>query len=183
MLMAIMDMLAMAMPATAVTAEAATVEEMAEVEMAEAETAGTVLIRGSCHCGNVQMELRWNGDPPEIPARACTCSFCVKHGGVWTSQPHARLRIRMADAQQVRTYAFGTRTASFHVCSQCGVVPFVSCAIDGRTYAVVNVNALDGVDPAWLRRSPSNFDGEVVESRLARRQRNWIADVRVEAQH
>jgi len=53
----------------------------------------------------------------------------------------------------------------------------VSCEIDGRTYAVVNVNALDGVDPAWLRRASSNFDGEAVASRLARRQRNWIADV------
>jgi len=43
---------------------------------------------------------------------------------------------------------------------------------------VVSVNALESVDPAWLDRAAANFEGEDVESRLARRQRNWIADVR-----
>jgi hypothetical protein len=42
---------------------------------------------------------------------------------------------------------------------------------------VVNVNALEGVDPASLQRTPTSFDGEDVEARLARRRRNWIADV------
>jgi hypothetical protein len=43
----------------------------------------------------------------------------------------------------------------------------------------VNVNALEGVDPAWLRRSPASFEGESLERRLARRKRNWIADVTI----
>jgi len=166
--------------AAAVTAatEAEAVEMAAETAAAEAACDGkTMLIQGGCHCGNVKLELVWNGDPPQIPARACTCSFCVKHGGVWTSQPDARLRVRIAEAAHVHTYAFGTRTASFHVCSQCGVVPFVSCDIEGRVYAVVNVNSLDGIDPAWLSRASSNFEGEAVESRLARRRNNWIGDV------
>jgi len=41
----------------------------------------------------------------------------------------------------------------------------------------VNVNAFDNVDPSLLRRTPTSFDGESVELRLARRKRNWIADV------
>jgi len=65
------------------------------------------------------------------------------------------------------------------VCSRCGVVPLVTSEIDNRLYAVVNVNAFENVDPSWLRRASSNFDGEGVESRLARRQRNWIGDVRI----
>jgi len=32
-----------------------------------------------------------------------------------------------------------------------------------------------------LRRSPASFEGEDEGVRLARRQRNWIADVRIEA--
>jgi len=28
-----------------------------------------------------------------------------------------------------------------------------------------------------LRRAPASFDGETLDSRLARRKRNWIADV------
>jgi hypothetical protein len=38
---------------------------------------------------------------------------------------------------------------------------------------------LGNVEPSWLRRAAASFEGEDVESRLARRVRNWIADVRV----
>lgn len=138
-----------------------------------------MLIDGKCHCGNIAFALEWKGAPPEIPARACACSFCMKHGGVWTSRPDSTLAVTIGDADRVSTYAFGTRTALFHVCSRCGVVPLVTSEIDNRLYAVVNVNAFENVDPSWLRRASSNFDGEGVESRLARRQRNWIGDVRI----
>lgn len=138
-----------------------------------------MLIEGKCHCGNIALELEWEGDPPEIPARACGCSFCVKHSGVWTSNPRSRLAITIGDANLRSKYAFGTRTAQFHVCSRCGVVPFVTSEIAGHRYAVVNVHSLENVDPSWLRHAAANFDGEDVESRLARRARNWIADVRI----
>jgi len=136
-------------------------------------------ISGKCHCGNIAFDLEWEGDPPEIPARACGCTFCQKHGGVWTSNPKSRLSVRIRDASQVSKYEFGTRTATFHVCARCGAVPLVTSGIDDRIYAVVNVNVLEGIDPAWLRRSPADFEGESLESRLARRKRNWISDVRM----
>jgi len=138
-------------------------------------------IRGKCHCGNIAFELDWPGDSPVIPARACGCSFCVKHGGVWTSNPKARLTVTIGDRDLVSPYAFGTRTATFHVCSRCGTVPIVTSEIDGRTYAVVNVNVLENVDPASLRRSAADFEGEDLASRLGRRQRNWIAAVQVQS--
>lgn len=117
--------------------------------------------------------------PAAIPARACGCSFCVKHGGVWTSDPKSRLAVAVRDASLVSKYAFGTRTAVFHVCARCGAVPLVTSEIADHLYAVVNVNVLENVDPTVLRRDAANFDGEDVESRLARRMRNWIADVRI----
>jgi hypothetical protein len=135
-------------------------------------------IHGGCHCGNISFELDWEPDPAEIPARACTCSFCVKHGGVWTSNPRGALRVHVKDPASVLQYAFGTRTALFHVCSRCGVVPVVTSEIDGRVYAVVSVNAFDDVDPSLLRRAPISFEGEDPTNRLARRKRNWIGNVR-----
>jgi hypothetical protein len=83
----------------------------------------------------------------------------------------------MADRSLVSTYAFGTKTADFHICSRCGVTPVVTSNIDGRVYAVVSVNAFEGVDPALLVRAPTSFDGEEVDDRLSRRKRNWIPDV------
>ena len=137
-----------------------------------------MLIKGKCHCGNVAFDLEWEGDPPAIPARACGCTFCVKHGGVWTSNPRSQLVVRIRDPAVVSRYTFGTRTATFHVCSCCGAVPLATSEISDRLYAVVNTNAFENVDQTWLRRAPASFEGEDIESRLARRKRNWIADVR-----
>jgi hypothetical protein len=136
-----------------------------------------MLIRGRCHCGNIAFTVDWTPDPPEIPARACTCSFCTKHGAVWTSHPGAMLEIAITDPARVSRYAFGTRTATFHVCATCGVVPVVTSTIDERVYAVVSVNAFENVDPSRLRRTPASFEGEAEDARLARRKRNWIARV------
>jgi len=138
-----------------------------------------MLLNGKCHCGNIAFTLAWHGDSAEIPARVCGCSFCVKHGGVWTSNPDATLEVRIGDDALVSRYSFATQTATFHVCSRCGAVPFVTSEVEGHLYAVVNVNVLENVDPSHLRKAPVSFEGEAIASRLARRRRNWIADVRV----
>lgn len=136
-----------------------------------------MLIRGGCHCGNIRFALEWMPEPTHIPARACGCSFCTKHGGVWTSCPGGVLTVNIADAALVQRYAFGTRTAQFHICRTCGAVPLVTSRIDGELYAVVSVNAFEGVDPALLRHAPADFEAESEATRLARRKRNWIARV------
>ena len=136
-----------------------------------------MIISGACHCRNISFELQWQPEPTEIPARACTCSFCVKHGGVWTSCPAGSLKVRIEDPKRVSIYAFGTKTAEFHVCSSCGVVPVATSTIDGKVYAVVSVNSFENVDPALLRRASTSFDGEDQGERLARRQRNWTGKV------
>ena len=137
-----------------------------------------MLIHGTCHCGNISFELGWEPSPKAIPARACGCSFCTKHGGVWTSSPNASLMVACRDRALVSEYGFGTETAVFHICRRCGVVPVVTSEIAGRLYAVVSVNAFDDVEPSMLQRSPVSFDGEDTESRLARRARNWVPNVR-----
>jgi hypothetical protein len=136
-----------------------------------------MLIRGNCHCRNISFTLTWDPEPTEIPVRACTCSFCTKHGNVWTSNPQGALRIAIAQPELVGRYTFETRTAEFLVCSRCGIVPVATSRIDGNVYAVVNINSFARVDPSLLRRASASLDGEAEASRLERRKRNWIADV------
>lgn len=136
-----------------------------------------MLISGSCHCQNISFVLEARPEPSEISARACTCTFCTRHGGVWTSFPAGSLTVKIRDASLASRYAFGTKTAHFHICTRCGAVPVVTCRIEGRLFAVVNVNTFDDVDPALLRHSPVTLDDEEGSSRLARRARNWIGDV------
>ena len=59
----------------------------------------------------------------------------------------------------------------------CGVVPLVTSEIDGKMYAVVNVNAFQAIDRSLLKNESATFDAEDEQSRLARRKRNWIGRV------
>ncbi|MFC3147777.1 GFA family protein [Piscinibacterium candidicorallinum] len=136
-------------------------------------------LHGSCHCGNIRFSLAGFAPEAPIPARACTCSFCQKHGGVWTSHPQGRLRIRIAAAADHGVYRFGTGTADFHVCRRCGSVPAVTSEVDGRLFGVVSVRALEGVAPERLQYAQVSFEGEAIGDRLARRARGWIPDVDV----
>jgi len=137
------------------------------------------VIRGGCHCGVIRYELSWPLPMAEIPVRACGCSFCRKHDGTYTSHRDAVLMAVISNAAQVSDYTFGTGTAEFKVCSRCGVVPFVTSEILGTTYAVVNVNTFNNVDPARFERASTDFEGETLEDRLARRRRSWIPNVTI----
>ena len=125
-------------------------------------------IQGSCHCGNLRFTFDWPGPPGAIPVRACGCTLCRKHGAIWTSHPDGRVAIAIADEARLLRYRFGTRTADFHVCLGCGVVPAVTCEIDGSRYAVVNANTFDGVDRSELIEAATDFEGETCHKRVLR---------------
>lgn len=133
-------------------------------------------IHGSCHCGNIRFVFDRPETGPTIPVRACGCGFCRKHGGVWTSHAGGSFRLQIADPSLVTLYRFGTRSADFHVCAGCGAVPIVTCTMDGRRFAVVNANTFDDVQRSELAESATDFEGESMESRLARRRRNWTPE-------
>lgn len=139
-------------------------------------------IDGSCHCRNITFALDWQPDAVTIPARACTCSFCRKRGGVWTACPAGSLRVVIADSARVSRYRFDTGTADFHVCTRCGDAPVVTSRIGERLFAVVSVNGFDDFDRSRLVEAASNVEGESEDARLARRARNWIGDVVIVAE-
>jgi hypothetical protein len=134
---------------------------------------------GGCHCGNIRYRFIWPLDQAEIPVRACSCTFCTKHGGTYTSHADARLDVVIADATLLTKYRFGTETADFYVCKTCGAVPIIISTIDGHDYAVVNVNTFENIEASRFKRTVSRFDGETTDNRLDRRKRNWIGDVTI----
>jgi len=137
-----------------------------------------MLVSGNCHCENISFTLASEPEPTTtIPARACACSFCTKHGAVWTAIPSASLRVRVKEPTHLMRYAFGTKTAQFHICAKCGVVPLVTSTIEGNLYAVVNSNTFENFDRSMLQYASVSFEGESENARLARRKRNWIGNV------
>lgn len=136
-------------------------------------------IDGACHCGNLRYRFDWPGNDAEIPVRACSCDFCQKHGAVYTSHPDGALRAEVREVAALSRYRFGHSTADFFVCARCGAIVFATSEIDGVLHAVINVKTFEGIDPAILRSNATDFDGESVDDRLARRHRNWVRDVEI----
>src|SRR5262249_61021274 len=133
-------------------------------------------MRGSCHCGNIRFTLVWPDSRPNIPIRACGCSFCTKHRAAWTSHPNGRFELQIADESQVKRYQFGTKTADFLICTTCGIPPIVTCIVEGTRYAVFNVSTFDNLDRSQLVDTVMNFQGGTKENCLPRRPRNRTAD-------
>ena len=131
------------------------------------------VISGQCHCGNINYEFDWPGEEPLIPVRACQCTYCQKHGAVWTSHPHGRLELRVGDPTNVHHYQFGHHTATFHICAVCGIVVVASSEMDDAIYAVVNVNTFENVESDAFDSEVTDFEGEGESERLARRRQRW----------
>ncbi|MEM7467272.1 MAG: hypothetical protein AAF387_10345 [Pseudomonadota bacterium] len=131
-------------------------------------------IEAACHCGNIRYALQWPEEAFPITVRECGCSFCQKHGGVYTSHPQSELHIEILDSDKVSAFRFGHETADFNFCAVCGSLMYVICPLEGNNYAVVNVNNWENISQDELIHSNTDFDAETVDSRLERRKKNWI---------
>ncbi|MBU2514829.1 hypothetical protein KJ966_26195 [bacterium] len=135
------------------------------------------VLKGNCHCGNISLEFRTKLSTPDFSVRKCDCSYCTKMGSRYISDPNGELTIKYKDENQVSKYSFGTKTASFLICMNCGVMPVAVCSLDGQDFGIVNVNSLEDADHFGRHSKLMSYDGESLGERLARRKRNWIAKV------
>lgn len=135
------------------------------------------LITGGCHCGNIRYRFTTTIAPDDLPLRACGCSFCSKQGAVYGSDPAGELEVETRDPDAVTRYRFATGVVDFILCRQCGVMPYALSLIEGRTYAVVNLNTADREFPAD-RVKRVDLSGESPEEGAARRKRAWIGTAR-----
>ena len=128
---------------------------------------------GRCHCGNLEVTFETSLDPAAVPLRACGCTFCRRHGAVWTSDPAGALEIRVGDRSLLSRYRFGLATSELLLCRRCGVLVAAVCRIDAATYGAVSCNVLDGRAAFTQAPAPADWDGEAAADRVARRRRAW----------
>ena len=138
----------------------------------------TQTLKGRCHCGNISFQFNTGLSIPDIGIRRCDCSFCSKTGARYLSDPNGELLIHIENKQLVTPYLFGTKTAMFSICSICGCIPLATSQIDGSTYGIINVNALDDIEPFGRHAQVMNYDDESFEERLSRRKEKWIGTVK-----
>ena len=125
--------------------------------------------RGGCHCGNLRVTLRLTQEPAEVRLRACGCSFCRAHNTRTASDPDGFVSICAGDSAQVQFYRFGTGTADFVICRNCGVYIGAIGETPSGTRAVINTTCLHDRALFTSDPLPTDLDGETTESRLARR--------------
>ena len=136
-----------------------------------------MMFTGACHCRSIHYELDWPDAAETMPARRCSCSYCTRFRGTWASHTGAKLFIRTGNEQVPGRYRFGTETADFLFCSQCGVTVAALCETDRGLTAVLNIKTLDPNESLVFETIDTDFGKESLEQRLARRAAGWIGNV------
>jgi hypothetical protein len=138
-------------------------------------------LQGQCHCGSIRVMLETAHAAAELPLRACTCSFCTRHNGQYTSDPTGHAHFEAAPGSVTR-YRFGHDDSDFLFCADCGVYVGAVSESDRGLVAVINVHGVDLPGFAGRPAEPMNFDDEDPSERSARRAARWTPAVLVEAQ-
>jgi len=128
---------------------------------------------GGCHCGALGFEFRTALHPSDWSVRACQCTYCRAHGGVYTSDPAGELQFTHRDPEQVSRYRFGHKTADFIFCGRCGGYLGAMTDIAGRTLMVINIHSLDPQPGGMPAAQPMSYEGESSNSRDSRRTVRW----------
>ena len=129
--------------------------------------------RGQCHCGAVGFEYETANPPSAWPVRACQCTFCLKHHGVYTSDPNGSVHFTHREPQLLTRYRFGHQTADFIFCGRCGGYLGAITEEGGQRLAVLNIHALDPVPEGLPAAQPMSYEGENPGDRNTRRSARW----------
>ena len=129
--------------------------------------------RGGCHCGVLGFEYRTEKPPAEWSVRACQCSFCLKHGACYTSDPAGSVRLAHEDATAVARYRFGQGTADFIFCGRCGGYLGAATEEGGQALMVLNLRAFDPQPEGLPEAQPMSYEDETGGERNTRRRARW----------
>ena len=131
-----------------------------------------MILRGACHCGQVEVAFETAMSVADLPLRACGCSFCRRHGTRAVADPNGRLTIS-APPNGLNRYRFGLRTADYLICRSCGAYVAAVISGNGEDRATLNVTATAISELADRHAEPVDYDRENADGRRARRLTSW----------
>jgi hypothetical protein len=131
-----------------------------------------MILRGACHCGQVEVAFETAMSVADLPLRACGCSFCRRHGTKAVADPNGLLTISAAP-NGLNRYRFGLWTADYLICRTCGAYVAAVVSGNGEERATLNVTATAISGLADRRAEPVDYDRENADGRRARRLTSW----------
>jgi hypothetical protein len=96
------------------------------------------MIRASCHCGAVRLEI----DVPPSEVTECNCSICRRYGVLWAYYKPEQVRVLPPDPP-TGPYVWNGRTTEFHHCLTCGCVSHWSATDRERDRMGVNARLME----------------------------------------
>lgn len=135
---------------------------------------------GGCHCGNLRVQIRLSQPPDVMLVRSCACTFCRSHGTRTVSDPAGLAEISAQSWHFVQRYRFGSRTADYLLCQNCGVYVGAVCETSAGLRSVINTRCLTDCMAFSAEAVHPDYDAETTEQRLARRAANWMPIVLLE---
>ena len=135
-------------------------------------------LTGSCHCGNIRVELELTRSPESFHPRACDCDFCSKHAAAWISDPDGSLRIQIGEKGQAARYRQGSALAELIFCGNCGILVCALHRGDGSLHAAVNARVFGGRAGFGSEQtvSPKTLSDQ---EKLERWRHLWFSTVRI----
>jgi hypothetical protein len=135
-------------------------------------------LSGSCHCGNILVQLHLARAAGEYHPRACDCEFCSKHGAAYVSDPHGTLTIRLKDEHSLARYRQGNALADLLLCRRCGVLIGALYDSGAGLYGAVNARVIDAGTTFAAQQvvSPQTLDGA---AKAKRWRELWFPSVRI----
>lgn len=127
-------------------------------------------IKGSCQCKNIK--IVWYCFDYSMFPRACQCEYCVSKNAAYVSKSGTHFDVSIKDVSLHKVVTQGSLSASFHECSICGDIVFVSVEIEGQTYGALNANIL--VNKFGFNKPQKvSFDGQTSSEKQQRWKNNW----------
>src|SRR5215217_1032725 len=104
------------------------------------------MMKGSCHCGAVQIKLA------RKPRRltSCNCSICRRYSALWAYYDRAQVKI-LAGKAATAGYSWGDKQIRFVRCATCGCVINWQYLDRSKTRVGVNVSNFEPADIASIR--------------------------------
>jgi len=123
-------------------------QEEVTISSRPAATARAPRRTGGCHCGAVRFEAAL---APDGPGSRCNCTVCTKTAVTSGMTKPADFTL-LAGEDQLRAYEWGAKISRRFFCGRCGVHCFGRGYLEeiGGDYVAVNLNCLDGFDPATV---------------------------------
>ena len=97
---------------------------------------------GSCHCGNIALQIKLGNKLNSYTSRTCDCDFCLKHGASYISDRNGELAVFVTQKDKLSRYKHGDRIADFLICQICGVLVGACYKYNGHLYATLNSRTL-----------------------------------------